>query len=271
MNPYAAQINIDGSCYKNPGGNGGFAGILEMPDEEDYEILFQEGYQPTTNNRMEMRALIAALKYIKQNKSSFRDRGITEVEIYTDSENTITCYKKAEIWNKDGWLGVYKNPIRNIDLLKEIITLKNSVGFRYALHHIANKSTPISIIVDKLAKAAAKKSVLKNDNGYIKPKVSKTNVTGKTELFDAKGEERIIRVFEHAPVSRRKDSLYKVKFEVLNVEGTEKYCAHTSTEINAKLHRWHYYSAKFNNGGVKNPIITSVEELENLDLSAQWD
>jgi len=34
MNPYAAQLYIDGSCYKNPGGPGGVAGVLEMPDSE---------------------------------------------------------------------------------------------------------------------------------------------------------------------------------------------------------------------------------------------
>lgn len=46
MNPYAAQLYIDGSCLKNPGGAGGFAGILEMPDDcTEPKVIFQEGYK----------------------------------------------------------------------------------------------------------------------------------------------------------------------------------------------------------------------------------
>lgn len=67
MNPHAAQLYIDGSCYKNPGGPGGLAGILEIPNvEAGPEVIFRTGYYGTTNNRMEIRALIKALEYIKK-------------------------------------------------------------------------------------------------------------------------------------------------------------------------------------------------------------
>lgn len=270
MNPYAAQIYIDGSCLKNPGGPGGFAGLLELPGDENEPIMiFQEGYKITTNNRMEIKALIFAIEYVKKNAPNLRDNGINEVEIWSDSENTIKCYRCAEGWRTNKWLGAYNNPIKNIDLLKQIITLKNSVRFSYEVHHIANKSTEATIQVDKLAKQATKKSLLKDDFGYIKPKVSRSNVKGATELFDAHGQQMIIRIFGHFPVSRRKDSFYKVKFEILASEN-EKYYAYTSCEINSLLDRWHYYNAKFNDNP-KNPRIESVEEVDEAEFLAQCD
>lgn len=271
MNPYAAQMFIDGSCYKNPGGPGGIAGILELPDDgNEPEIVFQEGYRGTTNNRMEMLAIIRALECIKKNSTKLKEEGISEIEIWSDSENAIRCYKCAELWKSKGWVGLYNNPIKNDDLLKQIITLKNSVHFSYKIYHIVNKSTEATKRVDKLAKEAAKKLMLKNDSGYIKPKISKSKVGGATELFNASGQHAIIRIFEHSPVSRRKDSLYKIKFEVLAKEANEKYYAYASDEINLKLDRWHYYDAQFNSEP-KNPRIESVEEVNEEEFLAQCD
>lgn len=271
MNPYAVQIFVDGSCYKNPGGPGGLAGILEMPDDgNESEVIFQEGYKSTTNNRMEIVAIIRALEYIKKNTTKLKESGIGEVEIWSDSENTIRGYRCAELWKSKGWTGRYNNPIKNDDLLKQIITLKNSVRFSYKIYHIINKSTEATKKVDRLAKEAAKKSMLKNDNGYIKPKVSKSKVGGATEPFNASGQKAIIRIFEHSPVSRRKDSLYRVKFEILVKEISEKYYAYASNEINSQLDRWHYYNAQFNNEP-KNPCMESVNEVDEKEFLAQCD
>lgn len=272
MNPYAAQINVDGSCYSNPGGNGGYAGILEYPDNNgDYEVIFNMGYEPTTNNRMELMALIEALKYVKNNKQHFRELGITEVEIHTDSENALRCHRNAEAWRSAHWLGRFGNPIRNIDLLKELLTLKVSIGFSCKLYHIQNKSTPIAKEVDRLAKKVANSGLLKRDAGYIQPRVSRTRVkSGVAPLFNAIGQEEVIRVFEHSPVSRRKDSLYKIKFEVVRDGALEKYYAHTTKEIDQVIDKHHFYLVSFN-AEQQNPMILSLEEIDEAEIIAQWD
>lgn len=261
MNPYAAHIYIDGCCYDNPGGKGGFAGILEMPDDDKLKTLFQEGYQDTTNNRMEIMALIYALEYIKKNSSTLRANGINDIEVFSDSETAVKCYNNVEQWRKNNWIGMNNAPVKNVDLLRQIITLKNSVSFSYKVEHICGKSNEPTKLVDRLAKQAAKKSFLKKDTGYIKPKVCRTDVKGSTEPYDAKGQEALIRVFEHSPVSRRKDSLYKVKFEVLNDGVKEKYYAYAPGAINAVLDRWHFYKTLFNDDP-KNPRIENVEEVD---------
>lgn len=260
MNPYAGHIYIDGSCYKNPGGFGGIAGILEMPENENEpEVIFQEGYKGTTNNRMEIRALIKALEYIKKSSLDFKNNGINEIEIWSDSEITIKGYYSAEKWRANKWSGIENNPIRNIDLFKKILTLKNSIRFSYKLQHIVNKSTDMTKKVDKLAKEAAKNSWLKVDDGYIEGKVSKTDVKGATEPFNAQGQQEVVRIFGHGLVSRKKDSLYKVKFEIY-ARKIEKYYAYTSYEIDKVLDRWHYYEVQFNNNP-KNPRIENAKEV----------
>ncbi len=259
MNPYAGQIYIDGSCLSNPGGRGGIAGLLEMPEQEP-ELIFQQGYVNTTNNRMEIRALIKALEYVKEKSENLKARGISNIEVQSDSEYAVKCYNSVEQWRTNKWKSATGTPIQNTDLLKKLITLKTSVRFSHRVCQVLGKSTVITKMVDKLAKAAAKRVLLKTDEGYIKAKISRTSVKGATQPFDASGEELVVRIFEHKRLSRRNDSMYKVKFEICTPSGIEKYYAYTSSEIDQLLDRWHYYKTKFNDDP-RNPYMEAIEEV----------
>ncbi|MFA6304820.1 MAG: RNase H family protein [Patescibacteria group bacterium] len=266
MNPYAAQIYIDGSCFKNPAGPGGCAGILVAPeDTNEPEVIFQEGYKSTTNNRMELQAVINTLKYIKDNSFVLKEFGINQVEIWSDSETAIKCYQSVEQWRSNTWLGADDVPVKNVDLLKQILTLKNSIRFSYKLAHILNKSTDEAIIVDKLAKEAALKMAFKDDTGYIQPRASRTRIKGKTVLFNANGQKIVIRVFEHSVISRRKDSLYQVKFEIAS-SSVEKYRAYTTGEVDRVIDRWHFYEAQFNDNP-RNPSIENIKEVSEEEFN----
>ena len=63
--PHALKLYIDGNCYNNPGGAGAIACVAEFPESwrRDDEIIFNEGFHETTNNRMELSACIRAFKY----------------------------------------------------------------------------------------------------------------------------------------------------------------------------------------------------------------
>lgn len=56
IDPRALKLYVDGSALKNPGGPGGLAGIVEFHEEmnRENEVIFEEGYLATTNNRMEI-------------------------------------------------------------------------------------------------------------------------------------------------------------------------------------------------------------------------
>lgn len=207
---------------------------------------------------MEIRALIKALEYIKDNSSDLKDNEINQIEIRSDSETAIKCYKYAEDWRTNSWNGLDGHPISNVDLVKRILTLKSSINFSYRVEYILNKSTEQTVKVDKLAKAAADQPT-KDDIGYIKPKACRTSVKGRTLLFDANGQKLKIKVFEHCPLNKRKNSLYKVKFEITNNGITEKYFAYCLQAVNALLHRHHFYIAQFNCDR-KKPMIEEVAE-----------
>ena len=68
--PHALKIYIDGSALRSPGGAGGLAAWVEFPVDRNKpdEPLFQEGFQETTNNRMELLACIRAFEYVCEHR-----------------------------------------------------------------------------------------------------------------------------------------------------------------------------------------------------------
>ncbi len=103
-------IHTDGGCLGNPG-PGGWAAVLRH-GERVHEI--SGGELATTNNRMELRAAIEALRALKQPCA---------VELFTDSEylrNGITAWIKG--WKARGWITKDKKPVKNADLWRDLDT-----------------------------------------------------------------------------------------------------------------------------------------------------
>lgn len=103
-------IYTDGACSGNPG-PGGWAALLTWNNQEK-EI--SGGEPETTNNRMEMRAIIEALKALTKP---------CRVEIRSDSALIVNTFKKGWIdnWLKKGWKKADKKPVENQDLWKEML------------------------------------------------------------------------------------------------------------------------------------------------------
>ncbi len=98
-------IHTDGGCKGNPG-PGGF-GVVMVCGKHRKELAV--GYRLTTNNRMELRAAIAALQMLSEP---------CEVELHSDSKYLIDAISKKWIdgWKKKGWLTADKKPVKNQDL-----------------------------------------------------------------------------------------------------------------------------------------------------------
>lgn len=105
-------IFTDGACSGNPG-PGGYAAILRYKEQEK-EIF--GALKETTNNRMELTAVIMALKTLKEP---------CEVEIFSDSKYVVDSFKKGWInnWKKNGWKTSNRKPVLNVDLWKELLIL----------------------------------------------------------------------------------------------------------------------------------------------------
>jgi len=103
-------IYTDGACKGNPG-PGGWGAILKW-NNRCKEI---GGYDPnTTNNRMELSAVINALEALNEP---------CEVEITTDSKYVIEGYKGVEDWKKNGWRTKGKRNVANRDLWEKVLQL----------------------------------------------------------------------------------------------------------------------------------------------------
>lgn len=112
-------IYTDGACSGNPG-PGGWGAIL-MYKEHKKEI--SGGEKETTNNIMEITAVIQALKQLKQ-PCKF------EVEVYSDSAYVVNAFNKGWIynWEKNNWKTSSKEPVKNKELWQELYELVKKVS-----------------------------------------------------------------------------------------------------------------------------------------------
>lgn len=105
-------LYTDGACSGNPG-LGGFGGILMYGE---YKKEFDGAEENTTNNRMEMRAVIEGLKMLKYP---------CIVDVYSDSAYTVNAFLNGWIyaWQKSGYKKADNKPVLNADLWQELYAL----------------------------------------------------------------------------------------------------------------------------------------------------
>jgi ribonuclease HI len=132
------MINIytDGSCSFNKSNSNNLGGYSFVAiNESGLEICsFAEGTKNTTNNRMEMMAVIAALEKFKQN--------FEPLTIHSDSEYVVKCMNEKwwEKWIKNDWK-IKSQEVKNKDLwiiMLDLLSLKNNVTFKWVKGHSVN-------------------------------------------------------------------------------------------------------------------------------------
>lgn len=106
------DIYTDGACSGNPGA-GGYCAILIF---NGIERVISGGEDGTTNNRMELLAVIKGLEALKEP---------CEVNLYSDSQYVINAIneKWLENWSNSGWRGSSKKGVKNVDLWQALIPL----------------------------------------------------------------------------------------------------------------------------------------------------
>ena len=147
-------IFTDGAARGNPDGPGGYGAIIRIRNEQG-KTLEKElcgGYPHTTNNRMELMGVIAALEEIGRLGESCQ--GL----IYSDSRYVVDAFEKHWItnWKKNGWVTSTRTPVKNQDLWMRLIDAlaPHKISFRWVKGHAEH---PENERCDKLATAAADK------------------------------------------------------------------------------------------------------------------
>lgn len=140
----------DGSSRGNPG-PGGYGTVL-MYKQHRKELT--QGFRKTTNNRMELMAVIAGLEALKEEGQ--------EVVIFSDSKYVVDSVEKGWVW---GWQKKGFTGKKNSDLWKRFITAykKHKVKFKWVKGHAGNEENEIC---DQLAVKSAIEGPLLIDAGY---------------------------------------------------------------------------------------------------------
>ena len=115
----AVEMYTDGACGGNPG-RGGYGCILRYKDINGnyHEKELTQGYDCTTNNRMELMAVIKGLEALKKP---------CRVDIYSDSKYFIDAFEQKWIdnWQKNNWKTAGKKPVKNVDLWRRLLSAMN--------------------------------------------------------------------------------------------------------------------------------------------------
>ena len=153
------KIYTDGAARGNPDGPGGYGTVLEYVDTKGQlqKKELSQGYEKTTNNRMELMAVIAGLEALNRS---------CEVEVYSDSQYVVNAFNQHWVdgWIKKGWKRGKNEPVKNVDLWKRLLEAKqkHSVTFHWVKGHDGH---PQNERCDELATTAADGTNLIVDEG----------------------------------------------------------------------------------------------------------
>lgn len=149
------EIFTDGACSGNPG-NGGYGILMRVP-EKKYQKTFSQGFRLTTNNRMELLAVIVALEQMNSEGH--------EIHIYTDSKYVSEAINQKWLF---GWVKKGFNKVKNPDLWKRFYPLfqKYKPIFHWIKGHAGHAENEIA---DQLAVKASQAANLKIDSYFENP------------------------------------------------------------------------------------------------------
>lgn len=150
----AVTIYTDGACSGNPG-PGGY-GVVMLYGSARKEL--SGGFHKTTNNRMEVLAVIRGLEALKEP---------CNVKLYSDSKYVVDAIEKgwAVKWRSQGWMRNKKERASNEDLWERLLELLkiHKVSFIWVKGHADNLENERC---DQLARVALQKNTLENDENY---------------------------------------------------------------------------------------------------------
>ena len=126
------KLYTDGAARGNPDGQGGYGSILEYIDPKGvlHTREYSQGYVKTTNNRMELMAVVAGLEALTVP---------CNVEVYSDSKYVVDAFNKKWIdsWIAKNWKRGKNEPVKNVDIWKRLLQAKekHNVTFIWVKGH----------------------------------------------------------------------------------------------------------------------------------------
>ena len=153
------EAYTDGAARGNPG-PGGYGAVLTYvaPSGKRHTLELSGGFERTTNNRMEILGVVAALEALTRP---------CEVCIHSDSQYVVKAFNDhwVEGWIRRGWKTAGKKPVKNVDLWRWLLAAKepHEVRFVWVKGHAGN---PLNERCDELATHAADHGPREVDRGF---------------------------------------------------------------------------------------------------------
>lgn len=153
------QIYTDGSCHTQQR-IGGWAAII-LGEDENIEL---KGFvKDTTHNAMEILAVLKALDFLEKKPNT----SITKIEIVSDSQYVVRILERKEKLKANNFLTKKNIPIRNVELVKNLIEKIETLPLIFTKIKAHQKATDIinyNRVVDQLARNEVRKITNKNEN-----------------------------------------------------------------------------------------------------------
>ncbi|MBQ6734304.1 MAG: ribonuclease HI [Lachnospiraceae bacterium] len=143
------RIYTDGAARGNPEGPGGYGAVSVYVDGKGitHTREYAAGYDKTTNNRMELMAVITALEALKRPCA---------VEVFADSKYIVDAFNEGWIinWQRNGWRTKGKDPVKNRALWERLLTAAapHEIRWHWVKGHAGHE---MNERCDRLATAAA--------------------------------------------------------------------------------------------------------------------
>lgn len=153
-------IYTDGACQGNPG-PGGWAAVVTAPDGRKTEL--SGGAEYTTNNQMELTAVLEALRFVEAHWQSHNGLSFAaDIQIHSDSQYICKAFNEGWLagWKRNGWVKSDGNPPKNLEIWQELDYLtatlagghgkssRNDIMFVWVKGHNGN---PLNELCDRLA------------------------------------------------------------------------------------------------------------------------
>lgn len=268
-------VYTDGSCLRNPEGPGGFAGFIISPTAV---IQVSGGEHSTTNNRMELRAVIETLKQIQKD---------SKVELFSDSQYFIKAIECNWLkkWKQNNWTTANGETVKNIELWKEIdeVTSRLKINYHWVKGHIG---VTYNEKCDEVAKKEADKHWQKptDDASFIRQSQihkSRTAIDYKTfqdiltrslnktkaKSLNYENEEYIVQdrvnenLLDDIQLQHKFDNKVKVPKQILDISIRRK-------ETNEKISKYRVFFYEDYNSNIKEEFMKNF--LENKDYRRKY-
>lgn len=175
------EVYTDGACANNQGAGGqpgGWAAVFVGGSS------LSGGDPATTNNRMEMQAVIEALKHVPEQST---------IKIYSDSAYVINCFQQKWIdnWERNGWMTSQKKPVENQDLWKEMRSLQKSRNVQWVKVK-GHSGNPWNEKADQLAVASIPGGIKKTEDPKMPIQIS----------LQKEEWEEVLQILKASPVKK---------------------------------------------------------------------